>query len=416
MKRKLILLSLFHFILSSLIAQRQLHLTPIINGPEVVTTFNLVLHATDEHTYDSSKGHYYRLFPEDLLALPYEVVSKDYTIDTAYFRLLLTGNEKAILIFDSNQDDNFRDDIHRHVRIDEENDIPVRFKATHKTTGKIFWLENTMKLSVEREKPSLVSKYGPYRLNSRIFTKYYKVIDTLPEQITLLTTPTLKYMAPMAITTLNGQRVGKYRDFYTNEPIYLDSNWYVFENLDQIQQTIDLRQMEENEKRFGYREGHIVDMNVLNENTSSAIDLQKKPFLLLHFWGPWCYYCKQEYEANSQWRSRISNSDIQWVDYAYLMSNEKLTYNDQEQQIDSLITAQRVSANQTIIKADEAQHPDCSLIHRLNFQSACNAVEQFLIGTYPSYILLSREGEIIYRHRGAMDEELEATLEKYLKK
>jgi thiol-disulfide isomerase/thioredoxin len=186
-----------------------------------------------------------------------------------------------------------------------------------------------------------------------------------------------------------------------NEPFKIGDTWYVFEAPNLGTKTIRLKTLDQQEKPYGYQEGHYVSLERLQALTKSTYEKEwsKAQYTLHHFWGPWCAPCLAELPKLQTLEKKLENSPITLLNHCFMFDRKKGDVAQYREELKRLIELGLASEKQQIMAVTASNTDDCTEDHpmRNKFTEACNTIEQFNVFIYPTYVLLDAEGKILYR-------------------
>lgn len=181
-------------------------------------------------------------------------------------------------------------------------------------------------------------------------------------------------------------------NFRLNEPFPFNGAYYKLTNLDLCDNTVTLERLE-GSKIMGYREGFYLDMVMLRHLTDihmmegSTIHWGDRPYTLLHFWGEWCFYCREETPEVKALDEHLKTSKlVQMVHYPVVFKKKLLG-----RTLD-YIRKNNLSPNQSFCISD-----NCPVDEIVKEQ--CNVCTFARVSDFPKYILLDQQGKIIFLNR-----------------
>ena len=179
--------------------------------------------------------------------------------------------------------------------------------------------------------------------------------------------------------------------FSLNEPFLFNHNWYQLNNLNLCENTVDLKEITTN-KMYGYKEGFYIDMVIFKKLTDNnlmfdqKVDWAKSNYYLLHFWGEWCGPCMDEMDEVKQLDKQLAQGkEVQIIHYP-LVPKENLVGRTV-----MAIEKNAFSRLQSICVAVSG----CE--DAVNDKEQCNVAQYLRAFRIPQYILLNRDGKILYR-------------------
>lgn len=341
----------------------------------------------------------------DLLLAPRALLSPKIQLDSTLFSLEIQPNPPHYFQVHYPSD--------RKTQRIELNDLEEAFQVDiqllliDKESAKKRLIEGKVSVEVVTYTGQAAQQYGRYGLKLSGSTLQYRLSKRPiegPYQVRFVPS---NGRHCIEVTDTIEESTQRYR-FY--EPIPVQGALYSFESMDVLKQQVKLRKLATEERPYGYRKNHYVDLALLEKNTERNWDKNQKTYALLHFWGPWCTHCMKEMNRLNKWQSRMIKEDspIQFLDYVFLATQKAAVEQLFMSQLKTLQEQGKADLEPTIV-------PTTSF--RLTEQparQAPNAVLQLGVINYPSYILINQEGKILHRHHGTLDAEFEAILEKYL--
>lgn len=183
-------------------------------------------------------------------------------------------------------------------------------------------------------------------------------------------------------------------NYTLNEAFEFQGNWYKFVNLDILKSTIQLVRIEETERIQGIKKGYYVDFlkltDLCRKATQDGNDLiqqfgQKN--ILLYFWGPWCAPCIKNIEAHLELSARlVSRDSVVVLNFPFLLLEHDA--ND----LAILRQTHNISSVQFVQDYNNGYYPE-----ETKYDIPNNVLDLLKVTTFPEYILLNREGRILFR-------------------
>jgi len=269
------------------------------------------------------------------------------------------------------------------------------------TDEKIFDVKNTGKeLFVDINDHSLVYKYfikdleaiyenRPGGLWVKPLTYFTGDFDVQGKQKTVLVKDgvlgTRFYMENMFVGADSLSRV------MLNEPFFLHDSYYVFQEFDLASLVVTLKETPQELHPEGYREGFYVNMEILQEKLKA--DLQDK-LTILYFWGIWCQPCVSNFDKTSALYDKIKGEDKANMFFCSLNNNS-----EDARRSKNFLDA-RVDSTDQIQMFTEEVHSAMS-----DFVQYDSLISLLKITAYPTYVVIDKEGKILYRGSSSTSKE-----------
>jgi thiol-disulfide isomerase/thioredoxin len=191
-----------------------------------------------------------------------------------------------------------------------------------------------------------------------------------------------------------GKEIFENKNYLLGEPFLFMGQYWVFQNLDILNETIELIRFKKGAEPKGYKQGYFVDLNRLflgHLIPKEVINRSDSSLFILYFWGSWCQPCVQNMPATNQIGAWAKGKDgIHMYGVAFMRSNQ----------------------NKTDVRAFERKH-DLSFFNFTESpkQSFHPMINKLRVNNYPTYLLIDGRGEIL--HRGATAKDLWEALDNY---
>lgn len=190
---------------------------------------------------------------------------------------------------------------------------------------------------------------------------------------------------PISSKTILGQ-ISKGETYDTGDTLFIENSYWIIKNISEYYDSIYLGKIE-TKKLNGYRRGFYIPNFVgkkFNGETVEYNEQFKSHYLIIDFWGSWCEPCiklipemKKKYCA----LKRKMQANIQFVSIAY----------DTKANIPQL---------KKVIKENKMDWIHLYDDRDIFFTNPTSLIKIFKIGCYPSFILISPEGKILFRGCG----------------
>lgn len=168
-----------------------------------------------------------------------------------------------------------------------------------------------------------------------------------------------------------------------NEPFLYEGIYYTFSDFDIHNLTIKLESKPSGFIPEGYRKGYFVNKAILqNKLGGSALD---KP-ALLYFWGIWCKPCLDKFDKTLELYQKIKKENSANMFFCSYNRDEK-----QSKQCKDFVGAKIDSTAQVFIMAKDVH------IEMKDFITYDSLISLLKIHTYPTYMLIDKDGKILFR-------------------
>ena len=189
------------------------------------------------------------------------------------------------------------------------------------------------------------------------------------------------YIIPQQNISLIKRGDNKYETFEFNESFKINQKYYKLSELDLVEKSIMLVNIDELEGQYGYKSGKkIKKFQELNSRIKNQLlfnsNIDESEFYLLHFWGEWCFPCIKKIKSNNILFSQIDSTKANVINIALSLDKES------ESKTIKLIQDENITGNHLIEKNDSLRG---------------GSIDKLKISIYPSYLLINNEGEIIFR-------------------
>jgi thiol-disulfide isomerase/thioredoxin len=175
-----------------------------------------------------------------------------------------------------------------------------------------------------------------------------------------------------------------------NESFLFNGTWYFLQNLDFYKSTVELVKSNQN-RVSGYQEGQFLDFSSIKSITEEHLLFEQKvewnnySYFLFHFWGEWCNPCIKEIPELKEFERQLAmKNKIQLIHCPFVYKKALL---------DRTILAIK---EHDLSKAQSLCMPgDCE--PEIQDIESCNLSQYFRVNIFPQYILVNKEGKILYR-------------------
>jgi thiol-disulfide isomerase/thioredoxin len=183
------------------------------------------------------------------------------------------------------------------------------------------------------------------------------------------------------------------KNFLLKEPFFFMERYWVLQNLDIKNHTIELIRFPKGIKPKGYKQGYYVDVDSLFADHGIPEEVQNRTdssLFLLYFWGTWCHPCVKNMPKTNKLGQLAKGTDRLSMFGVALMSRGQVEQDIREFEKEYTLTFP------SFVESFEAPH---------------HFIRKLLNMRYPSYYLLNNKGRIIYK--GENTPELWRALEKH---
>lgn len=302
---------------------------------------------------------------------------KAHSWETKISILVGKRNDSTVLILDSNNDKDLKDDIVLTYSGQPKENFSLPYTA--------------IPLNIAGRQQILHVQMIPYkkslRYHSEIEQKHYLLIGTyeyLTGDVDLINNKTPIYVINLKASSLYNKkylriaiRENDELSYYNiGDIITIKQESFVIEGINTTNDTLSLRKPLKNEMQFGNSAGQKIRyskaLNIEGEELAFPV---KGKLTLLDFWGTWCAPCKELTPDLKLFQKKYTNK-VQLISVAY----------DQNQKtVKQYIDVNKLAWSHVFQGYDEGKHP---------------LIEQFNISSYPTFILIDSSGKILHRGDG----------------
>lgn len=184
-----------------------------------------------------------------------------------------------------------------------------------------------------------------------------------------------------------------HRFYLLSEPFLFNNNFWVLQNLNIDNETIELVRLPMNSRPKGYKEGYYVDLDSLFVDHGIPEEVKNRTdssLFLLYFWGTWCHPCIKSMPGTNEIGKAAQENERFSMYGVALMKSRQSEVDVREFEKENNLTFS------SFVEPFKGPH---SIIRKL------------LNMRYPSYYLFTGDGKII--HKGSRSEDLWKVLSKY---
>lgn len=165
-----------------------------------------------------------------------------------------------------------------------------------------------------------------------------------------------------------------------DEPFKFRSNVLKFNNLNTDDLNLEF-EYQENSNYYGYRENYFVDTITLCKLL--GIPSFQKKYIILYYWAVWCHPCVQNIDKTNKLYDYaiLNNTDMYYISYN---RNEKTVINTKNFVKNHFLPQNQIYQVGNIPKID-------------GFISDESLFKLLKVNSFPTYVILSNTGEIVYR-------------------
>ncbi len=168
-----------------------------------------------------------------------------------------------------------------------------------------------------------------------------------------------------------------------NEPFLYGNTYYSFSDFDISDLSIKLESKPAGFNPEGYRKGYFVNKEILQHELGT--NLNDKP-ALLYFWGIWCKPCVSNFDKNLKLYQQIKDENSANMFFCSYNQHE-----DHVQQCKDFV-GKSVDVSDQVFMLEEDVKTEMS-----DFVKYDSLVSLLKIDTYPTYILIDKDGKILFR-------------------
>lgn len=365
---------------------------------------NVPISAIYSFDFQPSQAAYQRYKHNEISKIEYQQIENRYKIDSSqlYKGKIKQGlavfsgvsNEKKILIFDLNSNNDFSDDIKYEFPLGSLKKFSFRDSVpTIKFTYEYY---TSKKQIVKRTRHVKILPFHPGFNFSDSLDKKLQVLISLDEHKEgyfrvgdtdyRIVLPDGRYLGSYSFqnTVYLAKKGGENITFF---PELLDGDHFTLQNtrfhivsISEFGDTVKIVKFGNlSEKIIGYREGDYMNLPVVYELFSKTpINFSSKPYILFDFWGTWCKPCIEGLPHLLSFYEKYKEK-VQIISVANDSEEDKVR--------------RFVEKNQMVWKHifENRNNPE---------QNNNSLITQFNVDCYPSFILLNAERKIIIRTCG----------------
>lgn len=168
-----------------------------------------------------------------------------------------------------------------------------------------------------------------------------------------------------------------------NEPFLYENNYYSFSSFDLYDLTIALDSKSPDFIPEGYRKGYFVNNKILHHELGS--NLKDKP-ILLYFWGIWCGPCISNFDKTLELYKKVEKENRAQM-FLCSFNRDEL----QSKQCKDFVKKKIKDSNQVFIMEKDINKEMSDFI---KYDSLISLLK---IDTFPTYVLIDKNGKILFR-------------------
>lgn len=183
------------------------------------------------------------------------------------------------------------------------------------------------------------------------------------------------------------------------DTLYLAKNYYRIDSISPMFQTAYLKTLDIKEKRYGFRKGYklkdfdIQPIDSINQTSIKTL-LAQKPYLLFDFWGTWCAPC---------------------IELTPDLIEIKKSYQDNLNIVSIAVEPKLDNVKRYIKKNQLDWYHHHIKMNPKSSREKSQILEDLAISSYPTFILIDQDQNIVYRGSGDALTDIKAFLSKSLK-
>jgi thiol-disulfide isomerase/thioredoxin len=178
------------------------------------------------------------------------------------------------------------------------------------------------------------------------------------------------------------------------ETFRIKDKYYQLSSFNIKDKSIVLNRLSAEIGKYGYKISYFIkDFEVLKKRiqeqaTTKVISLESE-YYLFYFWGEWCYPCQKKIPYNKEFYKKIDTARLKYINVALSLTDES------ESKTLKVIKDEEINGIHLIEGKKELQYGFVSIFNN---------------ASYPTSILLNKEGKVLYRSDNFSKNTLEAFL------
>ena len=181
-----------------------------------------------------------------------------------------------------------------------------------------------------------------------------------------------------------GHHVANQGYYKLKDSVKLGNSYYVIDSITPIWDTLFIRKLDIKAPKWGYLKGEkSVDFtfqNIDGQEKKISDLLKDKEYVLIDFWGTWCGPCKEL-------TPDLVRMSKEYDDKLSLLS---VAYDKKKEPLSKYIAKHKMEWEHVFVKGNA----------KSGTEKKPTLVKNFAIEAYPTFILINRELEIVYRDTG----------------
>lgn len=285
-----------------------------------------------------------------------------------------TPSEYCTVIFDRNKNSSFLDEKPRKIRYNEANYIRLEVSE---------YLQLGLSFTVKDK-----GLFTQYVFWNHTYFAFRQMIDGALLSLNLM--PTFLGLYFNIETTDLADNTNKMQSFRDNEPFMFNGELYQLYDFDKNKKTIKIKKLKQQEKPYGYRLGYYTNRAELER----LANLKMEDYALLYFWGSWCQPCVANLDKTVQLQQLTDGRENWSMHYFSVAFSDKQVAKTTELTINHGLSEQQ--------NIQRMPPPICE--QKAQYFTDCNILDLLYVNTYPTYLLLDKNGKILYRGDNKDDE------------
>lgn len=279
----------------------------------------------------------------------------------------------AFILFDKNRNLNFKDEDALQITYDTLYSVKLSFQG--RTKDYEYYLSKGYRGYTDSDKIH-------YRQLNFYECRYW-LKDTL---LKAYITSTFYANTIRLDTVLDGEVKSAGSKYEEGDPIEFNGHIIRFTAFDYLEGTINLEVYEDKSKVLSSKEGYQVDMDSIYRLMDQKPDGNHH---LLYFWGEWCGPCKENMGKTKAIQKLVEKSEgIEMSYFSFIVGSNSLERTQKYVQENKLSERQYYLSMAYIPRAEKEE------LVKKGFD---NMMQYLRVRDFPTYILLSPEGKVLYR-------------------